>query len=92
MEELPPPFWDSEREYDVKKQELDELLFRVDERTCNIYKLLEKQEAHLRDINNSVAENSIDCAKSRTSVRNLWTVIGLIVVAVATAIGLGIAL
>lgn len=90
MEELPPPFWDSEREYDVKKQELDELLFRVDERTCNIYKLLEKQETHLAKLNNSVEENAIDCAKHRTGIRNIWTVIGFVVIVAGTALGIAL--
>ena len=87
-----PPFYDDEREYDVKKQELDELFGRLDERTSNTWTLVEKMEKHLDKLNNSVLENTVACAKSRTNYRNIWTVIGLIVVAVAAALGLGIAL
>ena len=91
-EELPPPFYENGELWTMKQQERDELWGRIDERTCNIYKLVAKQEAHLAKLNDSVAKNTVSCAKNKTNNRNLWTVIGFIGVAIATAIGLGIAL
>jgi len=44
----------------LKPQERDELLIRLDERTDNIYKLTEKQEKHLSELNDKVSKNTIN--------------------------------
>ena len=85
-----PPFWDSEREYIVKQQDRDELLGRLDERTSNTWTLVEKMEKHLGKLNDSVLENTISCAKSRTGVRNLWAVIGFVAIVTGTALGIAL--
>ncbi len=91
-EELPPPFYENGELWKMKLQERDELWGRLDERTCNIWVLTEKMEKHLKELNDSVAKNTISCSENKTSNRNLWTVIGFIIFAVATAIGLSVAL
>ncbi len=42
----------------MKASERDDLLIRLDERSCNIYKLTEKQEEHLRQINGHLDDHS----------------------------------
>jgi len=42
----------------MKAAERDELLVRLDERTRNIYKLTEAQEAHLGKINSHLEDHS----------------------------------
>ena len=42
----------------MKPAERDDLLIRLDERTCNIWVLTERQEKHLAELNNSVAKNT----------------------------------
>ena len=88
--ELPPPFYDCREEYDVKKQELDELFGRLDERTSNTWTLVEKIEKHLEKLNDSVLENTVSCGKSKTNYRNLWTVIGFVVIIAGTALGIAL--
>lgn len=89
-EELPPPFWDSEREYVMKQADRDELLGRLDERTSNTWTLVEKMEKHLGKLNDSVLENTISCAKNKTGVRNLWAVIGFVAIVTGTALGIAL--
>ena len=47
----------------MKPSERDELLGRLDERTRNTYRLVEKQEKHLERINNKVEEHTIAIAR-----------------------------
>lgn len=94
-EELPPPFYDCESEYDMKQQELDEFRGRLDERTLNTYRILVdfRKECgdHLIKLNDAVAKNTTSCGKHGTGIKNIWVVLTLIVIVLAGALGLGIA-
>jgi len=92
MGELPIPFYDCRKEYDMKKQEQDDLFGRLDERTSNTWNSVEKIEKHLVKLNSAVVDNAISCAKLKTSIKNLWVVLTLIVIVLAGALGLGVAL
>ena len=59
----------------MKQSERDELLVRLDERTINIYKLTEKQEAHLNKLNSHVSDNKAGIAKNK---RILYCLIGFL--------------
>ena len=48
----------------MKPSERDELLVRLDERTINIYRLNEKQERHLSELNDRVAKNTINISNN----------------------------
>ena len=75
--DLPPPFYDALEEYFMNEQERDELLIRLDERTCNIYKLTEQQEEHLKKLNNSVAENTKGVISNKSTIAMLkWIITG----------------
>ena len=43
----------------MKPSERDNLLIRLDERSNNIWKTIEKMEVHLVTLNNSVGENKL---------------------------------
>lgn len=49
----------------------DELLIRLDERTANIFSLVEKQERHLAQLNEKVASNVLDIAANSSKIQNL---------------------
>jgi len=57
----------------------DELLIRLDERTCNIYTLTEKQEKHLSLLNDSVAKNTMHTAVNKNSIFWLRIISGIVV-------------
>ncbi len=90
-----PPFYDCEREYAMKQQELDEFRGRLDERTRNTYKILVdfRKECgdHLNKLNDAVAKNTVSCGENQTSNRNLWKVIVILAIVFSAASGLGIA-
>ncbi len=97
-EELPPPFYDCESEYDMRKTqkqliyEMHQAMFGVEGteengmvgRVCSIDNHLEKQ-------NDSIAKNTTSCAVNRMSSRNIWKVLIVLVVVFGTGTGLGIA-
>ena len=56
----------------------DELLIRLDERTCNIYTLTEKQERHLSLLNDSVAKNTKHTAVNKNSIFWLRIISGVL--------------
>ena len=62
----------------------DELLTRLDERSRNIYHLLEKQEQHLSRLNESVSGNTTGIAVNRVRFRYTWWVVGSVVVVLIT--------
>ena len=43
----------------MRTKDRDELLARLDERSANIWKTIEKMEVHLVTLNNSVSENKL---------------------------------
>lgn len=43
----------------MKPKDRDELLIRLDEKSNNIWKTIEKIEAHLVRLNNSVTDNTV---------------------------------
>lgn len=49
---------------------------RLDERSINIYTLVEKQERHLADLNASVAKNSTGVAVNKSGIRRIYWLIG----------------
>lgn len=55
----------------MKPTERDELLIRVDERTKNTLDLVEKQEKHLRQLNDKVAENATNIAVNKSKIGSL---------------------
>ena len=91
MEELPPPFYDCESEYEMKQQELDEMMGRIDERTRHTWESVGRIEKHLEKLNNSVGKNTVSCGENQTSNRNLWRVIVILAIVFSAASGLGIA-
>ena len=72
----------------MKAQERDELLIRLDERTCNIWDLTEKQETHLIKLNDALSKHSVDIGKNKTSI--MWIVRVLTAVGILGGSGAGI--
>jgi len=68
--------------------ELKESFGRIDERTCNIYKLTEKQEKHLTDLNGSVVEQWKQISSNKTSIKWIIRVISAAGIVGGTATGL----
>jgi len=61
----------------------DRILERLDERTINIYKLTQQQEAHLRQLNGDVAANT---AWRKVIGAIFGTIFSVLVAALATKI------
>ena len=68
----------------MKPSERDDLLGRIDERTRNIYRLTEKQEEHLAELNNNMMKHAVQISSNKTSIR--W-IVRLLVTAVVIASG-----
>ena len=68
----------------MKTSERDDLLSRIDERTRNIYRLTEKQEEHLAELNNNMMKHAVQLSSNRTSIR--W-IVRLLVTAVVVGSG-----
>lgn len=66
-EELPPPFYDSLEEYEMKAEERDQLLARLDERSLNMWRVLEKLEKHSSEQNGYILENF-----AKTNTNTTW--------------------
>ena len=83
-EELRPPFYNDKEMYKMTQNKLkvlerDELLIRLDERTRNIWKLVEKLETHQAEANGFIKDNLIRSSSNRTWINVLrWTIGGLI--------------
>ena len=65
-------------------RELGEILGKLDERSRNIYHLLEKQERHLSRLNESVSGNTTGIAVNRVRFKYTWWVVGSVVVVLIT--------
>ncbi len=55
----------------MKPSERDELLIRLDERTANIYKLSEKQEKHLSELNEQVGKNVLNIDRNHNRLTDV---------------------
>ncbi|MCK5016408.1 MAG: hypothetical protein KAS32_04975 [Candidatus Peribacteraceae bacterium] len=71
----------------MKPAERDDLLIRLDERSRNIYKLVEAQEQHLKDLNDSTAENTTGVAVNKSGIRRIYWLIGMVIIAVCGIAG-----
>jgi len=59
----------------MKPLERDELLVRLDEKSNNIYHLVEKQERHLAELNNKVAKNVLNIDRNSNRIASLENLI-----------------
>ncbi len=91
-EDLPPPFYDCEKEYVMKQQDRDVLQGKMAEGIRNIWRSVGMIEKHLEKLNDSVGENTVSCGENRTSNRNTWKAMGILAIVFAGAIGLVAAL
>lgn len=55
----------------MKPLQRDELLGRLDERTNNIYKLVEKQERHLAKLNENVGKNTLNIDRNHNRLTDV---------------------
>jgi len=65
---------------DTKKR--DELFIRIDERTRNIWRVLEVLEMHQREQNGFIRENSISSAKNNSWRKISMWILGIISTAI----------
>ena len=72
----------------MKAKERDELLIRLDERSCNTYHLVEKLERHNIEQNGYIREQDKQVASNKTSIGRLWWLLGIVVISGGSAIGL----
>ena len=56
----------------MKPQERDNLLIRIDERTINIWNVVEKQEKHLAGLNDTASKHAVKIESNSTSIK--WIV------------------
>ncbi len=66
----------------MKASERDDLLIRLDERSRNIYTLVEKQERHLEELNSTTRENTTGVAVNRSGIKRIYWIMGGIVLLV----------
>lgn len=52
----------------MNEQEIRDLLARLDERTANIWRMVEEQELHLRQINGSLREQAIQSEVNKVAL------------------------
>ena len=71
----------------MKPTERDQLLGGLEERTKNIYVLVEKNEKHLSKINDKISEHEKQIAVNKKSVGLLWKIIIPLFILVSGAIG-----
>ena len=72
----------------MKAKERDDLLIRLDERSCNTYHLVEKLERHNAEQNGYIREQGKQTASNKTSINRLWWLVGIAVIGGGRAIGL----
>lgn len=55
----------------MNEAERDELLIRLDEKSNNTYKLVEKQERHLAELNKQVAKNLLNIDRNHNRLTDV---------------------
>lgn len=70
-----------------KKEESRVMIARIDERTCNIYTLTEKQEAHLERINGSIGDHSKQIAENKDRIATSWKIGGMLYLLFLVGVG-----
>ena len=60
----------------MKPTDRDNLLIRLDERSTNTWRLVEKIEVHLVELNESVSNNKTGVAVNKKSINLLWKIGG----------------
>ena len=60
----------------MKPQERDELLIRIEERTCNIWRSVEKLEKHNAEQNGFISNLLKDVASNKTAIKWIKFIIG----------------
>ena len=61
----------------MNKDQRDDLLIRLEERTANIWRLTEQQEKHLVKINDALLKHAVQIGSNKTSIGKLWWLISI---------------
>ena len=70
----------------MDKEERDQLLARLDERTHNIWRVTEKQEGNIRELNGHVRENTSRSVSNKVWIRIITSVGGAALLFVLTCL------
>jgi len=81
---LPPACYDSIEEYRNEEMNNKDLLIRIDERTQNIWKVLEQLETHQKEANGYIRDNMKSTARNTTWIAAMRWVMGIMIAGGAT--------